>query len=182
MTVRRNRARLDGARRDGARGDAATPRPLATVGALIVAPDGRALFVHTEKWRGLWGVPGGKIEQGETMLVALRRETREETGLSLHDVRWAPTQEAVRSDEFVRDAHFVLLNFIARTRETDVVLNDEADRHAWLRPADALRELPLNGPTRALVLHYLGQGHSGPLLHQAPAPSLAGTGAEPRRP
>lgn len=160
----------------------AAPRPLATVGALIVAPDGRALFVRTAKWRGRWGVPGGKIEAGETMLAALCRETLEETGLALHDVRWAPTLEAVRSDEFARDAHFVLLNFVARTRATDVRLNDEADLHAWLRPADALLELTLNGPTRALVRHYLGHGHAGPPLTEAPAPVRARTGAARRTP
>ena len=162
-------------RPDPVRPDDAAPRPLATVGALIVAPDGRALFVRTEKWRGRWGVPGGKIESGETMLAALRREALEETGLALHDVRWAPTLEAVRSHEFVRDAHFVLLNFVARSRTTDVRLNDEADRHAWLRPADALRELALNGPTRALVLHYLAHGHAGSPLAETPA----ATGARP---
>ena len=160
--------------------DAAAPRPLATVGALIVAPDGRALFVRTEKWRGTWGVPGGKIEPGETMLAALRREAREETGLALHDVRWAPTLEAVRSDAFARDAHFVLLNFVARSRTTDVRLNDEADRHAWLRPADALRDLVLNEPTRALVLHYLAHGHAGPALAEAPGP--VASASEPTRP
>lgn len=159
-------------RPDDVRPADAAPRPLATVGALIVAPGGHGLFVRTEKWRGRWGVPGGKIERGETMLAALRREALEETGLELHDVRWAPTLEAVRSEEFAFDAHFVLLNFVARTRTTEVRLNDEADLHAWLRPADALRELTLNGPTRALVLHYLAHGHAGPRLSDAEAPSM----------
>jgi len=171
--------RPDSGRPDTGRPADAALRPLATVGALIVAPDGGALFVRTEKWRGRWGVPGGKIEPGETMLAALRRETLEETGLALHDVRWAPTLEAVRSEEFARDAHFVLLNFVARTRTTDVRLNDEADRHAWLRPADALHELTLNGPTRALVLHYLAHGHAGPRLSEPSAP--AAVGARPER-
>jgi ADP-ribose pyrophosphatase YjhB (NUDIX family) len=149
--------------------DAAAPngaplRALCTVGALVVAPSGRALFVRTAKWRDRWGVPGGKVEGGETLLAALGREFAEETGLALRDVRWAPTQEAVRSPEFAREAHFVLLNFVARVDREEVALNDEAQAHAWLPPREALRRLDLNGPTRALVHHYLAHGHAGPPL------------------
>lgn len=143
-------------------------RALATVGALAVDPRGRGLFVRTAKWRGRWGVPGGKVEGGETLLAALRREFVEETGLTLEDVRWAPTQEAVRSPEFAKEAHFVLLNFVARTPGGEVRLNDEADAHLWLPPAGALARLELNGPTRALVHHYLAHGHAGPALVDPP--------------
>jgi len=34
---------------------------------------------------GRWGFPGGKIEEGETPLQAVERETREETQLRLRD-------------------------------------------------------------------------------------------------
>lgn len=139
-------------------------RPLATVGALLVAPSGRALFVRTRKWRDRWGVPGGKIERGETMLAALHREVGEETGLRPRDVRWAPTLEAVGSPEFERDAHFVLLDFVARVDGEEVVLNDEAQAHVWLRPKAALTDLDLNEPTRSLVRHYLAHGHAGARL------------------
>ena len=143
-------------------------RPVATVGALLIARGGHGLFVRTRKWRGRWGVPGGKIEGGETFLAALRREIREETGLEPYDVRWAPTLEAVASPEFERAAHFVLLNFVARVERTDVVLNDEADAHRWLPPREALATLPLNGPNVALVRHYLAHGHAGsPLTEPA---------------
>lgn len=138
----------------------ASPRPLATVGALVVGPDGRVLLVRTHKWRDRWGVPGGKIEYGERIREALAREFREETGLELRDVRWAPVQEAVESDEFHVPAHFVLLNFLARSDATAVRRNDEAQAHAWVAPAEALR-YPLNRPTRALVEHYLRLGYSG---------------------
>lgn len=129
-------------------------RPLATVGALVLGPSGRALFIKTRKWRGLWGVPGGKIDYGETMRQALERELLEETGLELVDIRWGPVQEAVESSEFYAPAHFVLLNFVASSPSEEVRLNDEAEAYSWLEPARAL-DYPLNAPTRALVRFYL---------------------------
>lgn len=128
--------------------------PLATVGALAIGPSGRGLFVRTRKWRGLWGVPGGKIDRGETMRAALLREFAEETGLGLRDLAWGPVQEAVFSPEFHAPAHFILLNFIAYVDHEEVTLNDEAEAYAWLEPARAL-DYPLNTPTRALVRFFL---------------------------
>ncbi|WP_309573063.1 NUDIX domain-containing protein, partial [Deinococcus sp.] len=61
-------------------------RPVVCVGALVWGADGRVLLVRTTKWRGLWGVPGGKVEWGETLLEAVKREFQEEVGLELHDV------------------------------------------------------------------------------------------------
>lgn len=124
------------------------------MGALAVAPDGRVLLIRTHKWRGLWGVPGGKLEYGETLKAALTREFLEETRLTLSRVYWGPVQEAVQSPEFYKDAHFILLNFVALTETTEVTLNDEAQAHVWAKPEDAL-ELNLNTPTRALVQFYL---------------------------
>ncbi len=130
-------------------------KPLTTVGALAVSPDGRVLLVKTHKWRGTWGVPGGKVEYGETLKAALQREFLEETSLTLGSIYWGPVQEAVRSPEFYLDAHFILLNFVALTDGTTVTLNSEAQAHVWVSPGDALT-MPLNTPTRALVQFYLG--------------------------
>ena len=62
-------------------------RPLATVGALIEDPQGRILLIRTSKWRGRLGLPGGKIERGETQEQALRRELHEETGLEVRPLQ-----------------------------------------------------------------------------------------------
>jgi len=143
----------------------ATQRPLATVGALIVGPSGRVLLIRTHKWRDRWGVPGGKIEYGETMAAAVRREVREETALEIHDIRWAPVQEAVESSAFHRPAHFVLLNFVARSASERVRLNDEAQAYAWVEPEEA-PTMDLNPPTVVLVRYYLERGFDTPPLER----------------
>ena len=142
-----------------------TRRPLATVGALVVGPSGRVLLIRTHKWRDRWGVPGGKIEYGETMAAAVRREVREETALELDDIRWAPVQEAVESGAFHRPAHFVLLNFVARSASEVVRLNDEAQAYAWVEPEEAL-SMDLNPPTAVLMRHYLEHGFDTPPLER----------------
>ncbi|MFN2322970.1 MAG: NUDIX domain-containing protein [Trueperaceae bacterium] len=152
----------------GAQAEPGRNYPLVTVGALIVGPSGRVLLVRTHKWRDRWGVPGGKVDLGETLLAAVHREVREETALTLAAVAWAPTQEAVDHPEFHRPAHFVLLNFVARATGEDVVLNDEAQAHVWAAPEEALR-MDLNAPTRALVEHYRAHGFATPELIAHPS-------------
>jgi 8-oxo-dGTP diphosphatase len=50
---------------------------------LTYDPDGRLLLIRrgNEPGRGLWSVPGGRLEPGETDAMALVREMAEETGL-----------------------------------------------------------------------------------------------------
>jgi 8-oxo-dGTP diphosphatase len=53
------------------------------VGALAYDPNGRLLLVKrgNNPGRGLWSVPGGRVEPGEDDAAALVREMAEETGL-----------------------------------------------------------------------------------------------------
>ena len=126
--------------------------PISTVGALIYNAAGEVLMVRTHKWSNLWGIPGGKIKWGETAVAALRREIEEETGLAVTDIEFVLVQDCIHSKEFYRDAHFVLLNYTCRCEGQPVVkLNDEAREFRWVTGAQAL-ELPLNQPTRKLLL------------------------------
>jgi ADP-ribose pyrophosphatase YjhB (NUDIX family) len=124
--------------------------PITTVGALIFNPSREVLMIRTHKWSDLWGIPGGKIKWGETAEDALRREVREETGLEISNIQFAIFQDCIRSKEFYREAHFVLLNYTCDTKTTDVTLNDEAEEYQWLSPKAAL-SLELNTPTRILL-------------------------------
>lgn len=55
---------------------------LASASGVIRGSDGR-LLLQKRSDNGWWGLPGGKIEPGESVKTALRREVFEETGLSV---------------------------------------------------------------------------------------------------
>jgi phosphoglycolate phosphatase len=126
--------------------------PVATVGALISNAEGEVLMIRTHKWSNLWGIPGGKIKWGEPSLEALRREIVEETNLEITDIDFVLVQDCIHSKEFYRDAHFILLHYTCRCAgEPAVKLNDEAREFRWVTLHQAL-EMPINQPTRKLLL------------------------------
>jgi ADP-ribose pyrophosphatase YjhB (NUDIX family) len=125
-------------------------RPVATVGALVENERGEWLMIRTHKWSHKWGIPGGKIERGENSEEALRREILEETGLRIQDITFAMVQDCVEPPEFERSAHFLLLNYTAKTNGSAVKLNDEAEEFRWVTPVD-VAAMDLNQPTRTLV-------------------------------
>jgi ADP-ribose pyrophosphatase YjhB (NUDIX family) len=133
-------------------GSAELPRrPLCAVGALIYNAAGHALMVQSVKWSNLWGIPGGKIDFGETSVEALRREIKEETALDVADIQFVMTQDCVRSPEFHCEAHFVLLNYTCRVQGSEEVrLNDEAHSWKWVSISEA-KKMNLNTPTRNLL-------------------------------
>jgi len=61
------------------------PAPTVCAGAVIRDGEGRLLLVRRGRApsAGLWSVPGGRVEVGETPAQAAVREVREETGLDV---------------------------------------------------------------------------------------------------
>jgi phosphoglycolate phosphatase len=126
-------------------------RVIPTVGALVLAADGAALLVRTRKWSGKWGLPGGKIEYGETVLAALARELREEAGIEIGAAELLGVLDAVEHPEFTDRRHFVLINHACRLPDRpEPRKNYEALEIGWFDPA-TLAGLDLNEPTRAAL-------------------------------
>ncbi|MCU0783251.1 MAG: NUDIX domain-containing protein [Verrucomicrobia bacterium] len=133
--------------------------PIVTVGALIFNDAAEVLMIRTHKWSNLWGIPGGKVKWGEPSEDALRREVKEETNLDITDIAFVLVQDCIRSKEFYRDAHFVLLNYTCRCAGClEVTLNDEAREFRWIC-LDAARQMPINAPTRRLLEAVFGKRH-----------------------
>ncbi|MDY7007826.1 MAG: NUDIX domain-containing protein [Cyanobacteriota bacterium] len=128
--------------------------PLVTVGALVKGPSDRILIVETTKWKGTWGVPGGKVEWGESLEVAVAREFMEEVGLKLTDIRFAMFHEAILDPQFYKEAHFIMVNYWAVSDSEDVVPNEEIVRWEWVTP-EAAFDYPLNSYTQILVEKFV---------------------------
>jgi ADP-ribose pyrophosphatase YjhB (NUDIX family) len=112
--------------------------------------------VKTTKWRGLWGIPGGKVEWGESLEAALRREMREEVGLELEHPRLALVQEAIFDEQFYRPMHFLFFNYLALSPSEEVTPGEEIVEWAWVDLQQA-RRYPLNTYTQALLDAHFAQ-------------------------
>jgi nucleoside triphosphatase len=133
-----------------------TQFPKPTVAALIKRPDGKMLFLESHKWGGRLCIPAGKIEFGETIEQAVKREVREETGLEVHSLRCLMLQEIINPEEFFKEDHFVSFSYLCGTDSEKVTLNEEAERYHWLSPDEALKQ-NLNAPTKTLLESLLSQ-------------------------
>ncbi len=62
---------------------------IACVGGVVIDSEGRLLVVQrrNEPARGLWSLPGGRVEPGESAEAAVVREVAEETGLHIEVIR-----------------------------------------------------------------------------------------------
>lgn len=113
--------------------------PEPTVGALILNPAGELFLMRSHKWRDRYTVPGGHIELGESMVQALRREVREETGLAIRDIELLCVQEFIYDEIFWQPSHFIFFDFLCRTDATEVTLNEEGESYIWA-PLDEMPE------------------------------------------
>ncbi|MCA9319708.1 MAG: NUDIX domain-containing protein [Salinibacterium sp.] len=133
------------------------PLVIPTVGGILVDPDDRILIVRTKKWSDTFGIPGGKIDYGETMLAAYEREMVEETGLVPEQTRFVMIQDCIEAPEFTKRRHFLLINYLSRvSRPEGLRHNYEIEEARWATVAEAL-ELRLNQPTRVVIEEAIRQ-------------------------
>ena len=118
-------------------------RPFLAVSAAIVRA-GKIFVVRRARppANGLFSLPGGVVEAGETLTEAVVREVTEETAMAIEPVALAGFRETIVRDEASRvERHFVILCFAARWQGGEPVLNEELSEWRWLDPPE-LANLP----------------------------------------
>lgn len=109
--------------------------PSVGVGCIIVREDGYILLMRRQgaHGSGTWSTPGGSLDVGETLEGCARRESKEETGLSISNVRF----HAVTNDIFSEDKHFVTIWMVGDYDGGDLVPSEESSEMDWF-PQDSL--------------------------------------------
>ena len=132
-------------------------RPAVAVGA-VAMQDGAILLIRRGQppAEGRWSLPGGRVEWGESLGDALRREVEEETGLQVEAGRLAGVVERIHRDEGLppghpeKGFHYVILDYFVTVTGGDLRPGGDVTAARWVRLAE-IAELPLsNGLLEAL--------------------------------
>ena len=105
--------------------------PVNAVGIWFYAQDTQRylyLLRNDPRHPGTWGLPGGKIDAGETLIQAIQRECREEMGSMPNYIRLAPLEKFTSADGGFAYHTF----FCSVETEFAPILNDEHVGWAWI--------------------------------------------------
>ncbi len=111
--------------------------PQIAVGAIVLS-NGKLLMVQraNEPGAGLWSLPGGRLEQGELLEDAVKREVEEETGIEIE------VGGLVGILEVPGDPHYVILDYAATaSREHPPVPAQDVSEARWV-PLEEVARLP----------------------------------------
>jgi 8-oxo-dGTP diphosphatase len=127
-----------------------TKQPIPAVGALIIH-NGQILLIQRAHppLAGEWSLPGGRIEFGESIIAALKREVREETGLDIE-----PRELACVLDRIGPDHHYVLIDYLCDITGGELRAGSDARAVRWAS-RDDLTGLGVAEFTCEVILRFI---------------------------
>lgn len=118
--------------------------PRIGVGAITIH-EGKILLVKrgVEPSRGLWAIPGGTLELGETLQECAAREILEETGITIKVGACVYVFDFFERDDNGKIRfHFVIVDYAAEYVSGSPKGADDAEEASWLAPEE-LSKLPV---------------------------------------
>ena len=104
------------------------------VKSFIINDNNELLILKRSKDAGhmaeIWEIPGGRLELGEDPLEGIKRETQEETGLSIDVLHPLTVRHFTRKDGQIIN----LISFLCKLKENNTVsLSKEHTDHKWVK-------------------------------------------------
>ncbi|HEX9975951.1 MAG TPA: NUDIX hydrolase [Dehalococcoidales bacterium] len=130
--------------------------PMVGVSA-VVLKEGRMLLVKRSKEpsKGKWSIPGGRLELGEAINEAAKREVLEECSIEIEIERVLEVTDNIMRDEEGRTRyHFVLIDLLARYTGGEARAQSDAEECRWVT-TEELAGLDMNPQLCAVLMRAM---------------------------
>lgn len=131
------------------------------VKALITNDEGKILVLDSGDWHlknqtRHWDIPGGRIQEGHSILETLQREVEEETGVKeISDEKFFTAAVSNFKDMPV-DGHMVglilMVYKVKIPKNSKIVLSEEHSNHEWVDSKEAAKRLAYKYPPEFIDL------------------------------
>ena len=124
-------------------------QPVVGIGAVIVK-EGKIVLIKrgNEPARGKWTIPGGLVELGEPMEIAVIREAKEETCLDAENPRLVDVVNQVEHDaEGKVRYHYVIVDYLVQVKGGNIQAASDAAELRWV-PFDEVESYDLTASFR----------------------------------
>ncbi|MDH6127583.1 NUDIX domain-containing protein [Kitasatospora sp. GP82] len=141
--------------------NAPKPNSLVPAASVVVVDDAGRILLQRRTDNGMWALPGGKMELGESLAGCGIRETLEETGIDVEitgivGTYTNPGHVFTYDDGEVRQEFSICL--LARPTGGTLRVSDESHEVAWFE-ADRVDDLPMVSSIRKRINDWRsGQG------------------------
>jgi len=125
------------------------------VGAVVFNSKREVLLVKKEHsaYPGTWSPPSGSVEQSESLEAAIKREVKEETGLTLRKIEFVGIDEDMQNvifqEGYTKKWNMIFINYRASVKNTKLVAGDDAAEARWVKP-EMLKKYKLTSITEKL--------------------------------
>lgn len=109
--------------------------PIPVVRVILPGPKNAVLLLkraNTEYANGLWCLPGGKVNYGETLDQACRREVKEETGLNLEELTFLFPQDNLPA---APGKMHCIIHYFEASYSGELIINSESSAFEWVSPS-----------------------------------------------
>ena len=134
--------------------------PRVAVGAVVFHQDKVLLVLRGQApAKGMWAIPGGGVELGESMQAAAEREVLEETGLQVKAGEIVYTFERIQHDDAGQvKYHYVIVDLLAQALDPTQPLRpaDDVNDAGWFTLSELEdSNMPISDTTLALLQKFM---------------------------